>query len=317
MIHALHKPLLLGREQRLVVVPGTSLAGVAAGLAQRGWMSKPWYFKLEARLRGRAGSLQAGEYAVTPGMTPLDLLDMLVAGRVMEHSLTLVEGWTFRRVMEAVQSDPDLRHTLAESRPEYVMDALGRAGTFAEGRFFPDTYRFPAGTTDVEFLKRAFRSMNQVLSEEWEHRDMGLPYRSSYQALILASMVEKETAVPSERPRIAGVFVRRLERGMKLQSDPTVIYALGAEFDGDIHRRDLKLDSPYNTYVHAGLPPTPIGLPGRASIEAALHPANGSALYFVSKGNGTHKFSSTLSEHDAAVRKYQLKGHAAPPRGRH
>ena len=321
MVHYLHAPLQVSGSQRFLVEPGASLSSVTARLEASGWLSKPWYFKLEARLQGKAGSLQAGEYAVTPGMTPLDLLNMLVTGRVMEHSLTLVEGWTFQRVMEAVNDCPDLRHTLAETKPAYVMQAIGHAGTFAEGRFFPDTYRFPAGTTDVQFLQRAFKAMNRVLSAEWQHRDVGLPYSSSYQALILASMVEKETAVPAERPEIAGVFVRRLERGMKLQSDPTVIYAMGAKYDGDIHKRDLKLDSPYNTYVYAGLPPTPIGLPGMASIKAALHPANSTALYFVSKGDGTHKFSSTLSEHNAAVRKYQLNGKArgaagSAPRGR-
>ncbi len=309
MVRSLHTPLRLSGTQSFVVKPGATLTSVAARLQARGWMPRSWYFKLEARLQGRAGSLQAGEYAVTPGMTPLDLLKMLIDGHVVEHNLTLVEGWTFRQVMAVVEQCPDLRHTLAETRPAYVMDAIGHAGTFAEGRFFPDTYQFPAGTTDVQFLQRAFKTMNSVLSEEWRHRDVGLPYQSPYQALILASLVEKETAVPAERPKVAGVFVRRLERGMKLQSDPTVIYALGAKFDGDIHWKDLKLDSPYNTYVHTGLPPTPIGLPGRASIEAALHPANGSALYFVAKGDGTHKFSSTLAEHNAAVRKYQLNGH--------
>lgn len=309
MDRVLHTPLDLGGEQRLVVKPGTSLGAIGAELAARGWMQRPYYFKFAGKLQGRAGSVQAGEYALHPPVTPLDLLDILVSGKVIQHSLTLVEGWTFRQVMEAVRQSPELAHTLASDRPRYVMSAIGRAGTFAEGRFFPDTYHFPAGTTDVQFLRRAFRTMSRILKEAWAHRDTGLPYQSAYQALILASLVEKETAVPAERPRIAGVFVRRLEKGMKLQTDPTIIYALGKNYDGDIRTRDLSIDSPYNTYLHAGLPPTPIGLPGQASIEAALHPASGTELYFVSRGDGTHKFSSTLSEHNAAVRKFQLKNH--------
>src|SRR5690606_715707 len=234
-------------------------------------------------------------------------LDRLVAGRVMQHTLTIVEGWTLRQILDAVERHPMLVRTLDTTDPRRVMAAIGYPGHFAEGRFFPDTYHFPAGTTDVEFLRRAVDRMHAVLEEEWAQRDVGLPYASAYEALIVASLVERETAVPEEREQVAGVFVRRLQKNMKLQTDPTVIYALGEAFDGNIRRRELAIDSPFNTYRYAGLPPTPIGSPGRAAIRAALHPAPGEALYFVSRGDGTHEFTASLEKHNRAVRKYQLR----------
>ena len=200
-----------------------------------------------------------------------------------------------------------LVHTLDTREPRRVMAAIGYAGYLAEGRLFPDTYRFPRGTTDVAFLVRAFETMQAVLAEEWERRAVGLPYESPYEALIMASLIEKETGIPEERAQIGGVFVRRLGKGMKLQTDPTVIYALGSSYDGNIRRGDLGVDSPYNTYVYAGLPPTPIASPGRESIRAALQPEAGDALYFVARGDGSHEFSATLAEHNRAVRKYQLR----------
>jgi UPF0755 protein len=303
----LEVPLAVPGVQVIAVAPGTSLRGFAAELAARGWMEHAWILIFEARRRGLARSIRAGEYQVTPGMTPLELLDAVVSGRVVLHQLTLVEGWTFDRIMQEVGDSTRLVQTLGTRDPRRVMAAIGRAGHFAEGRLFPDTYRFPGGTTDVEFLGRAFRTMEEILTEEWQRRAVGLPYESPYQALIMASLVEKETAVPAERARIAGVFVRRLALGMKLQTDPTVIYAMGRDYDGNIRRGDLSIDSPYNTYMHAGLPPTPIASPGRDSIRAALQPEAGDALYFVARGDGSHEFSATLAEHNRAVRKYQLQ----------
>jgi UPF0755 protein len=303
----LQSPLAVAGPETVTVLSGTSLRGFARELAARGWMEHPWLLVLEARRLGVAGSIRAGEYEVTPGMTPLALLEAVVSGRVVQHELTLVEGWTFDRIMQAVEESALLVHTLDSRDPRRVMAAIGYAGYFAEGRLFPDTYRFPRGTTDVDFLRRAFRTMEEVLAGEWARRAVGLPYETPYQALIMASLIERETAVPAERARIAGVFVRRLSGGMKLQTDPTVIYALGASYDGNIRRGDLAIDSPYNTYVHAGLPPTPIASPGRDSIRAALQPEAGDALYFVARGDGSHEFSATLAEHNRAVRKYQLR----------
>jgi UPF0755 protein len=308
MRRQLDVPVALPDAQLIVVEPGTSLQGLATDLAERGWITHPWVLVAEGRRRGVARSIRAGEYEVAPGMTPLGLLEAVVAGRVVQHQLTLVEGWTFERIMQAVENSVVLVHTLETRDPRRVMAEIGYPGHFAEGRFFPDTYRFPRGTTDVEFLRRAFRTMEEVLAEEWLRRAVGLPYESPYQALIMASLVEMETGVPSERARIAGVFTRRLARGMRLQTDPTVIYALGASYDGNIRRDDLSIDSPYNTYVYAGLPPTPIASPGRDSIRAALQPEEGDALYFVARGDGSHEFSATLAEHNRAVRKYQLRG---------
>ena len=221
--------------------------------------------------------------------------------------MTILEGWTFRQIMTVVQNNEVLVQALSGNTESEIMEKLGRPGEKAEGRFFPDTYHFPRDTTDLDFLRRAYNTMARVLDEEWQHRDVGLPYTSPYEALIMASIVEKETSIPTERDKIAGVFIRRLQRGMLLQTDPTVIYAIGESFDGDIKDRDLALDSPYNTYVYKGLPPTPIAAPGRAAIWAALHPDEGNALYFVAMGDGHHYFSDTLAEHNRAVAKYQLK----------
>lgn len=303
----LNAPLNIASVQRLTVEPGMTLTRLSRELQEKGWVEHGYYLLLDARFNRRAQAIKAGEFAVEPGTTPLQLLQLLVSGRVVQHSLTLVEGWTFAEIIRAVQGSPELVHTLTSAEPAQVMVAIDRAGYFAEGRFFPDTYRFPRGTTDVEFLRRACATMEEILAEEWDHRLTGLPYASPYQALIMASLIERETAVGEERPKIAGVFVRRLQRGMKLQTDPTLIYALGTGFDGDIRSRDLGVDSPYNTYLYAGLPPTPIAAPGRASIRAAMQPEEGDALYFVARGDGSHEFSATLEEHNRAVRKYQLK----------
>jgi UPF0755 protein len=225
----------------------------------------------------------------------------------VQHALTIIEGWTFKQLMAAVRRHQALTQTLAGVEEQEVMSRLGLEAMHPEGWFYPDTYHFPKGTTDAEFLRRAHQRMTTFLQTAWEKRDKDLPLDSPYQALILASIIEKETGVPSERSKIAGVFIRRLRKGMRLQTDPTVIYGMGERYDGNIRRRDLVTDTPYNTYVHKGLTPTPIAMPSGMAIEAALHPEDGTALYFVATGDGGHHFSNTLEAHNEAVRKYQLK----------
>lgn len=303
----LNAPLAVPVDTVLLIKPGQSLKSLASSLVDKTWLPHPYYFIYEGRRQKKATVLKAGEYSIAVGTTPLQLLDILVAGKVRQYSMTLPEGWTFREILQAVKNNPDLRQTLATDKPAQVMEALGMTGYFAEGRIFPDTYLFPAGTTDVEFLQRAIQTQERVLREEWQQRDAGLPYHSPYEALIMASIIEKETAVAEERGKIAGVFVRRLQANMKLQTDPTVIYAIAETFDGDIRRKDLSIDSPYNTYMYKGLPPTPIASPGRDAIRAALHPEAGSVLYFVAKEDGSHHFSDTLKEHNNAVARYQLR----------
>ena len=317
MQRQLHAPLTVTARSTLVVQAGASLTAVSRQLVANGWVSRPWYLNLAGRWQGVATRIKAGEYAVEPGMTPLQLLQNLVQGKVIQYSLTIPEGLNFREIMQLVETQPELRHTLPDYRPDTVMQAIGKPGQSPEGRFYPDTYHFPRGTTDVQFLRRAYQTMADVLAQEWQGRDTGLPYKTPYDALIMASIIEKETAVPAERGRIAGVFVRRLQRSMRLQTDPTVIYALGEHYKGNIHKRDLALNSPYNTYLHAGLPPTPIAAPGRESISAALHPDSGNELYFVARGDGSHYFSRTLEEHNRAVAKYQLNGSTRPQATNH
>jgi UPF0755 protein len=305
-------PLAIGEEGlEYTIEPGTNLRGIAGDLARRGLLEEPqdvYYLIGLARWHKLAQKVKAGEYRLASGLLPEQFLDRIVRGDVTQYSLTLVEGWTFAQARNAVRAHPKLRHTLPEELTgAQLMKALGLAEAHPEGLFLPDTYHFPAGTGDADFLRRAYRAMQRLLSEEWQHRAPDLPYADPYQALIMASIIEKETGAASERPEIAGVMIRRLRKGMMLQTDPTVIYGLGESFDGDLRRRDLKRDTPYNTYTRHGLPPTPIALPGAASIHAALHPADGRALYFVAKGNGTHYFSKTLKEHNRAVRRYQLQ----------
>ncbi len=294
------------------VTPGQPLRAVAAQLHAQGALPHPLDLVLLARLRGDASTIRAGEYLVQPGTNVAGLLALLKSGRVVMHPLTLVDGWTFAQVLQAVEQDPELRHTLKGLDDSVIMTRLGHPGENPEGRFFPDTYQFPKDTTDAAFLERAYRTMQDHLHAAWQARAQNLPYKTPYDALILASIIEKETAQPVERAEIAGVFVRRLEKGMKLQSDPTVIYGLGNAYNGRITYKDLRTDTPYNTYTRYGLPPTPICMPGLPSIEAALHPASGNALYFVARGDGTHQFSATLQQQDAAVRKYQLTPHRKP-----
>ncbi|MEQ1440570.1 endolytic transglycosylase MltG [Fontimonas sp. SYSU GA230001] len=309
---ALFTPLNLAEPATITVEPGLPFAQFARRLADNGWMAPATrgalYLRAYARIHAIERKLQAGDYRVVPGMSAVQVLDMIVAGRSVLYELRIIEGWTFRDALDAVRSHPQLRQTLADADPAAVMRAIGRDHQHPEGRLFPDTYRFAGGTTDQAFLRRAADTMDQVLALEWDSRAEGLPYASPAEALVMASIIEKETGAAEERPRIAGVFVRRLLLGMRLQTDPTVIYGLGSTFDGNLRRRDLETDTEYNTYTRAGLPPSPICLPGRASIRAALHPAPGDELFFVSRGDGTHEFSATLDQHQAAVRRYQLKG---------
>jgi UPF0755 protein len=306
--HFRETPLELPTEGLVYTLEaGSSVSRLASDLRQRNVLHNPLYLRLLARWEGQAARLQAGEYHIPQGTTPDQLLALLVSGRVINHALTLVEGWTFRQVMAAIQGHGVLQDTLAGLSDEEIMAHIGHVGEHPEGRFFPDTYLFPRGTTDVDFLLRAYGAMERILQAEWEQRDGGLPLKSPYEALILASIVERETGVVAERPEIAGVFVRRLQKGMRLQTDPTVIYGMGERFDGNIRRADLRADTPYNTYLIRGLTPTPICMPSGDAIRAALHPADGDSLYFVSRGDGSHQFSATLDEHNRAVRKYQLK----------
>lgn len=268
--------------------------------------ASPLLWRALAMRLGVANRLHAGEYALAPGMTPTVLLEDMAAGRVLHRRVTLVDGWTFAQVRQALQRAPKLAHDLDKLSDAQVMAKLGDAGVSPEGEFMPDTYDYVLGMSDLDVLTRAHKAMQTFLAREWSQRDMDIWPQQPYQALILASLVEKETALPAERAEIAGVFERRLKLGMKLETDPSVIYGMGAAYTGKIHKIDLQTDTPYNTYTRYGLPPTPIALPGRAAIHAVLHPAPGDALYFVAKGDGTHAFSATLAEQNAAVKRYIL-----------
>ncbi len=291
----------------LMVKPGENLKRVARQLHRDGLLDKPLYLVLLGRYLGLDARIKAGEFRLPASVTPEQLLEQLSQGQVVQHSLTLVEGETFKDMMKRVAADEILQHTLAAADGAQVMAALGYPDVNPEGRFLPETYSFPRGTTDVDFLRRAYQEMESFLQQAWSERDDGLPLQSPYEALILASIVEKETGVAAERPKIAGVFIRRLQKGMKLQTDPTVIYGMGDSYQGDIRFRDLRTDTAYNTYTRAGLPPTPIAMPGKDAILAALHPADGKELYFVARGDGSHHFSSSLAEHNRAVDEYQRK----------
>ena len=286
---------------------GTSLPGVVALMQQQGLSpGAPLYWRVLARQLGVAGQLHAGEYALDPGLTPRALLRKMAAGEVIQHRFTIVEGWTFIQLRTALAQDAALAQTLVAIGDDEVMRRLGDADTLPEGEFLPETYSYVKGMSDLDILRRAREAMRKTLDKLWAEHGADTPLTSAYQALILASIVEKETARAEERPRIARVFLSRLKLGMKLQTDPTVIYGLGANYDGNLHRRDLDTDTPFNTYTRNGLPPTPIALPGKAALEAVVHPAETDALYFVARGDGAHEFSATLEAHNRAVAKYQL-----------
>jgi UPF0755 protein len=305
---ALDEPLAVPEGGFDYVLPaGASFNKVAKDLAAGGVLANPRSLVVYARWNGQAGAIKAGEYHIEAGTTPIVLLDQLVDGRVVQHALTLVEGWTFKQMMAAIGADDRLEHSLKGLPAEGVMARLDLAGVHPEGRFFADTYHFPRGTSDVEFVRRAYDAMSSYLASAWAGREQGLPLESPDEALTLASIVEKETGEAGERPRIAGVFIERLRKGMRLETDPTVIYGLGDAFDGNLRRRDLRADTPYNTYTRKGLPPTPIAIPSAAAIQAVMHPHVDGALFFVAKGDGSHHFSATYEEHQRAVNRYQKR----------
>lgn len=306
----LDRPLNLPHGGVTITVPaGASARDVARDLSRQGVLDHPRFWTLFARLSGRAASIKQGQYRLEPGLTSAGLLDQLVSGRTVQYAVTFIDGWTFRQIMQTLNDDPHIKHTLKPANYGALIHSLGGpAGMSPEGWFYPNTYFFPEGASDVSVLRRAYEAMRQFLDRQWADREAGLPLKTPYQALILASVVEKETGVARERPLIAGVFINRLRLGMRLQSDPTVIYGLGSKYNGDITFKDLRDKSPYNTYVHYGLPPTPIAIPNPAAIHAVLHPAHTDYLYFVAKGNGTHAFSRTYAEQQRKVIKYQLGG---------
>ena len=295
-------------ERTFTIKSGSNIKTIAQQLSLERIIDDPWLFILLAKIKGVETSVRAGEYRLQQSQSPVDLIELFTKGQSIQYSFTIIEGWTFRQMMQELQHHPVIENKLKGKSNEEIMTAIGYQGQHPEGMFFPDTYSFPKGSSDIEFLKRAYQMMQTQLQREWEDRAADLPITSSYEALILASIIEKETGVAYERPLIASVFTQRLRKKMRLQTDPTVIYGLGETFDGNIRYRDLKKDTPYNTYLRKGLTPTPIALPGLDAIKAALHPADNEALYFVAKGDGTHYFSKTLDEHNKAVSKYQLKG---------
>ncbi|MFM6986197.1 MAG: endolytic transglycosylase MltG [Hydrogenophaga sp.] len=289
------------------IEPGSSARRVAQTLADAGVQAPPWLLLAWFRLSGHGTAIKAGYYTLEPGLTPRTLLDKLVRGEQALFSLTLVEGWGFREVLQALRQSTDLTQDLDGLAPSDVMARLGYPGVHPEGRFFPDTYRLVRGAPASSVLQQAAQAMDQRLAQAWAQRSPAAAVKTPEEALILASIVEKETGVDGDRALVAGVFSNRLRIGMRLQTDPTVIYGLGERFDGNLRKADLLTDTPYNSYTRAGLPPTPIAMPGWASLRAAVQPADTRALYFVARGDGSSHFSATLDEHNAAVRQYQLK----------
>ncbi len=295
-----------GSDRIFTIKSGSNIKSIAQQLSMEKIIDDPWLFILLAKFKGVETRVRAGEYRLQATQSPVDLLELFTKGQSIQYSFTIIEGWTFREMLHQMQTHSAMANSLEDKTDAEIMTLLGYPGQHPEGLFFPDTYRFPNHTSDIKFLQRAYKLMQTHLQREWQNRAPDLPVSSSYEALILASIIEKETGVASERPLIASVFTRRLKKNMRLQTDPTIIYGLGESFDGDIRYRDLKKDTPYNTYLHSGLTPTPIALPGLESIRAALHPADSDALYFVARGDGTHQFSRTLEAHNKAVKKYQL-----------
>ncbi len=302
----LNAPLPMGNAAlELEVEPGTTPRGVARSVEAAGVRVDARLLYAWFRLSGQDRQIRAGNYELPPGTTPRSLLQKLVRGEESLRALTLVEGWNFRQVRAALAADESLRHDSAALSEADLMAQLERPGVHPEGRFFPDTYTFAKGSSDLAVLRRALHAMDRRLEAAWGQRASDTPLKSADEALILASIVEKETGRASDRAQIAGVFANRLRIGMLLQTDPTVIYGLGEKFDGNLRRRDLQADTPWNTYTRAGLPPTPIAMPGKASLLAAVQPERTQALYFVAKGDGTSQFSESLLEHNRAVNRYQ------------
>jgi UPF0755 protein len=304
-VSTLDVPSPLQAVIRYKVAPGRSFAHVANELAAQGVVAHPKILAQYARWSGKAAAVKAGEYELTPGITARELLTKMVNGQVLLHSFTIVDGWRVQDMLAALRRNPDVTVTLADNAPD-LMDKLGLPGLESEGQFLPETYRFVAGTTDIELLRQSHAALSRELESAWTERDPGLPLRDSRELLIMASIVEKESGLPQELGLIAGLYLHRLGIGMRLQADPTVIYGLGDRYDGDIRTVDLRTDGPYNTYTRTGLPPTPIALPSAAVIRATAHPEKTDAIYFVAspKDDGSHVFSATLEAHNAAVASY-------------
>jgi UPF0755 protein len=323
-VRSLDVPLQLNAATRFKIAPGSSFARVAAELASQGIVAQPRAWVLYARWKGLAAAVKAGEYEIQPGTTPRELLTKMVNGQVLLHSFTIVDGWRVQDMLEALRRNPDVLSTLDEKLPPTaraaaVMEKLSAPGTEPEGQFLPETYRFIAGTSDIEVLRQAHTALQRELEAAWAARDPEQPLHTANELLIMASIVEKESGVPQELPKIAGLYLHRLSIGMRLQADPTIIYGMGENYDGDIRTVDLRTDGPYNTYTRAGLPPTPIALAGAAAIRATARPEKTDALYFVASGkaDGSHVFSSTLEAHNAAVAAYlahQRQKSAAEPK---
>ena len=304
----MHAEMPLSQTESIIFSRGSSIRTLANQLIEKGLLNNKRYFLIWGKLNRQETKLQAGEYLITPGMTLAGLLETMVAGDVVQHNITIIEGYTFRQMLDSIHQNSILVKHLTGLSDDEIMEKLGHKGEHPEGRFYPDTYYVSRGVTDVELLKRAYDAMAKILQEEWQQREEDLPLKSAYEALILASIVEKESAIAEERPLIAGLFINRLRKKMRLQTDPTVIYGI-KNYDGNIRFRDLRKDTPYNTYTRRGLPPTPIALPGREAINATLHPDKTKYLYFVAYGDGSgrHVFSTNLKDHEKAVDKYQRK----------
>jgi len=284
---------------------GTSLKGAARQMQQAGILPNEWMFAWLARLLGKSTQIKAGNYQLAANVSMLELMNIVTKGQVAQGELSIIEGWTFNQFRAALNDSPAIRHDSASLTEAEILQRIGAVEKQAEGLFFPDTYHFSSGTSDLVLLKQAYQTMQVHLQKSWDSRAPGLPLKTPYQALILASIVEKETGQARDRGMVAGVFINRLRLGMMLQTDPTVIYGIGKKFDGNLRKRDLLADTPYNTYKRAGLPPTPIALPGLAALQATLHPTSTNALYFVSRGDGSSEFSATLMQHNRAVDRYQ------------
>jgi len=300
--------LALTEPETIIFTRGSSVRSLANQLIERGLLENKNYFLIWGKLKRQETRLQAGEYIISPDLSLAQLLDKMAAGDIVQHEIALIEGYTFRQILETIHQSPVVTSQLKGLSDEDIMKALGHEGEHPEGRFYPDTYYVSRGVTDTELLGRAYDAMELILQEEWLQREEGLPLKTPYEALILASIVEKESAIAEERPMIAGLFVNRLRKKMRLQTDPTVIYGI-ENYDGNIRFRDLRKDTPYNTYTRHGLPPTPIALAGREAIHATLHPAKTNYLYFVAYGDGSgkHVFSTNLKDHEKAVDQYQRK----------
>jgi len=308
IVSEMQAELALSEPETIVFLRGSTIRTLANQLIERDLLKDKNSLLIWGKLNRQATKLQAGEYILNPGITLAGLLDNMVAGNVVQYNITLIEGFTFRQILQAIQQNPKITKTLETLTDDEIMSRLGYEGEHPEGRFYPDTYYISNGVTDAELLKRAYQAMDSILAEEWQLREENLPYKTAYEALIMASIVEKESAIAEERPLIAGLFANRLKKKMRLQTDPTVIYGI-ENYDGNIRFRDLRKDTPYNTYTRGGLPPTPIALPGREAIHATLHPAKTEYLYFVAYGDGSgkHVFSTNLKDHEKAVDQYQRK----------